>query len=138
MNKAIEKYIPSAVDLIEAKLAKNGKVATEYKGYISSMGASIIQSGLVATLAFYSAKEDNSGAAQAKQPLLDILHDLLKDKYQQLKNIHAHKDILSYALDLQRANNRAALQQLQRNVLNASVAMKLALRTFELVKNEAR
>lgn len=66
MNKReIEKQIPIAIDLIDEFMKKRNfkkddkeddkklkGIAKEYKGYISNFGASIIQSGLLSTVAF--------------------------------------------------------------------------------------
>ncbi len=134
MNQ-VEKHIPAAMELIGKKLSQgigNRNVPAVYKGYISSLGASIILSGLVPTLAFYNADTKDSDSEQARKPLLDILHELLKNRYV-LQN---QNTLLDYAISLQEQKKNAELRQLRHEVVNASIAVKLALRTFHLEGNE--
>ena len=61
--KAVNQYITNdLLDFITFEFKnKEGVVEaipSNFKGYISSFGASIIQSGLIPTLAFYSQKEN--------------------------------------------------------------------------------
>ena len=129
--KQVEKFIPSAVQLIKDHLTADiGKlfVPDVYKGYVASMGASIILSGLIPTLAFYNNEGENSGSEQPRRPLLNILQALLLHRYDDLER----RSLFDYALTLQAQNNRAELRQLRRDVINASIAVKLALRSFQM------
>jgi len=77
MNKKVNELIPKALTAIEKSgMVDAGKVDKEYKGYISSMGASIIQSGLLPTLAFYSNEFSDSGKKKLK--LITALHILIE------------------------------------------------------------
>lgn len=138
---AIEKYFTqSLLDAIENKLVikkeadKNkGKVPKEYKGYISSLGASIQQSGLIPTLAFYHDYEDKkeertSGSEQDRRPILDILLLLLKEKNIVPSNT---ENLFQYAVAL---DDVAKERRLKKHLLDACVALKLALRTFKMTK----
>ena len=129
--KQVEKFIPPAVQLIKDHLATGeGKlvVPSVYKGYISSMGASIIMSGLLPTLAFYNTDGDNSSSEKARRPLLNVLHGLLKDRHEGLDR----HGLFEHAIGLQEAKRHAALRQLKEEVIQASIAVKLALRTFKM------
>jgi len=58
--RAVEKLIPEAIIAITSSgMAVHGEVNKAYKGYISSLGAGIIQSGLLPTLAMYKGNEDS-------------------------------------------------------------------------------
>ena len=123
--KSYEKYInQELLNSIKKHIVKDNKVAKEYKGYISSMGASIIQSGLIPTLAFYSEKKssgnENSDADRTK--ILEIIQEILKKD----------KTLFELAIDLKTDSQK--LRKLQRDILNVSIALKLALRTFEITK----
>lgn len=110
-----------------------GYVHEVYKGYISSMGASIIQSGLIPTLAFYSENKPEGKAGRGekpKAPLLRILEKMLAARYSGLTS----KGLFLLALDLKGQPDE--LRRLQKDLVNATVALKLALRTFELKKPE--
>lgn len=134
--KLVDQYItPELLGWIRTKLGETKDEKTfvpkVYKGYISSMGASIIQSGIVPTLAFYSdgsREEGKSGSEAAKKPVLDVLTLMLrtKDRYSDLE---AGK-LFEYALNIKA--NKSRLRLLQKDIVNASIALKLALRTFDL------
>ena len=94
------------------------------------MGASIIQSGLIPTLAFYSDTDKdnnkNSGGDEPKQYLLDIIGDML-----------GHKNLFGYALSLKEGDNpQKRLRKLKRDVIHVSIALKLVLRTFKMVESK--
>ena len=80
MKKNIEKLIPAAMEAVEKKLAKNGKVPKVYNGYISSLGASLIQMGLLPTLAFYthSKKKNKANSKEERPKLLHAIFQLIE------------------------------------------------------------
>lgn len=146
MKQTIENLIPEALILIEAWLGrpapadKGGdsviQVEKVYKGYIASMGASLIQSGLLPTLAIFSA--DDSGDKGDRRKLMRILTELLKhqwkERYGEIPAVSTGKDeirLLVFAVN--NKDNASLLRQLRRDLTQASVALKLALRTYNLV-----
>jgi CRISPR type III-B/RAMP module-associated protein Cmr5 len=131
MNKAIETYISRAMPILEnAEIKqmeeKNSKLSKEYKGYLSSLGASMRMSGLVPTLAFFSSKE-NSAKADRRQ-VLDWITTILNQQppYSAIQN---GKALFDYSREAGIDKNR-----LEKDILDASVALKLCIRTFELTK----
>ena len=62
----IEKYIPIALEVLAEKdlgIVQKEKINKTYNGYISSFGASIISSGLLPTMVFYSKGTGGEGDA---------------------------------------------------------------------------
>ncbi len=125
MNKVIELYIEPAMQELQAESKKAGKIAKEYKGYIASLGASIIMSGLIPTLAFYSSKE-NSAKGDRSQVLRWITNIL---KIQAPYNRSTLTDLFKYARE-----GTTDCKRLEQDILDVSVALKLCIRTFELTK----
>ena len=123
MNKKVNELIPKALTAITASgMVDAGKVDKEYKGYISSMGASIIQSGLLPTLAFYSNEFSDSGKKKLK--LITALHILIE-------NVNNPK-LLNYVLSgTHNGINKAEIDKYEKKISNALIALKLALRTFK-------
>ena len=118
MNQKINQLIPKAIDAIsDGEMATDGKVEKEYKGYISSMGASILQSGLIATLAFYSKDAEGSGAKRTY--LLKAIGVLVVPD-------NNNSELLKYVLV-----NPSNQRKIENDISNALIALKLALRTFE-------
>lgn len=141
MNERINKLIPIAMDALKFSNSQiadsNDKIAKEYKGYISSMGASIMQSGLLATLAFYS--KEASGDAERKN-VLKALHYILCTE----ENSSRSGKLISYVLDNTKKENhqgnsftidslhRYKLSIMEERISNALIALKLALRTYHI------
>lgn len=136
MKSKIDTLIPFAVKAIQVNLVKENLVVDkEYVGYISSFATGIRQSGLLATVAMFSnstqgkeAKEVKEGLAtkhtlDPKNILNAILHILRQESTIEEKNL------FDYLL----ANQDNAL--LRKQIENAAIAIKLSLRTFNLVKS---
>lgn len=131
MNKRkIEELIPYAIDIIQEVLVNDGKVEKEYKGYISSFGASIIQAGLLPTIAFFE-KTSSSAKADRKKLTKAILKLIYIMKGKKEENQNNETTLLDYAL-----NNIKKDLNLKEDIINATVALKLALNTFEFEQGE--
>lgn len=117
MNK-IEQILPSAIRALESSgIIKNNRIPSQFKGYISSFGASVISSGLLPTIAFYS----NQGAAEeGRHLLLEAIHDVLAEHNKHL----ASGNLKEYVLIQE---NRGLAK---REIFDACIALKLAIRTF--------
>jgi len=151
MNK-IEKLLPSALKAAEKYITVDDErlsVPKQFKGYISSFGASVIQSGLMPTLAFYSdakkAKGDRSLLIPALIDILfqnksygedkkirEVLDALAEDDNKDLKSRIHH--FFSWLL----ATNKDNPEKFRREFMDASIALKLALRTFREVDHDKK
>ena len=110
MRKRIEAYIPKALEAIETLSISNkdGEVAKQFNGYISSFGASIRQAGLLATSLFCGEK---GRAEEERQKVVQAIEEIIGKSIQQ--NIED--------------------KNLKSEVEDAAVALKLAIRTYKLV-----
>jgi len=125
MNKRIDKYLPVAIEIIrDVEIAdENGHVKNEFNGYFSSFGASIIQSGLKPALAFFS--NENSETAKQKAKIPKAIYKLVIDK-----DIEPEANaLLLYII------NENKEKELLPKILDASIALKLALRTYNWDKS---
>lgn len=124
MSKRINKLISIALEAAEKHLEKDGKIEKEYNGYISSFGAAVIQSGLKAAVAFN--ESESSGSAKDRKKLMKaILHILKKGQM----NDGDNDKLMNYVLE----NDNPATKS---DIMDAAAALKLAIRTFKLEKNE--
>lgn len=129
-NTLEEKLIPAAIKAVNDKMSKDGKVNSAYKGYISAFGAGIIQSGLLPTLAMFKGNEDNEKKKAETGNLLNAVYEVVKSKYEQKPK---ENSLFDYVLEkMQKENDR---QGIINEVINASVAVKLAIRTFKLIES---
>lgn len=140
MKEKINELIPSAIDAItKSKIAVNGEVKKEFKGYISSIGSSIIQSGLLPTLAFF---QNKGGKTADSYLVLDAVLRLIKSNYDE------HERLIDYVILTCRTNQTAnnqyrlhnldhdKLEKVETEITDALVALKLALRTFKIDEDE--
>lgn len=118
MNK-LERLLPLAIEAIEeSEVVAEDKIKSQFKGYISSFGASVISSGLLPTIAFYS----NQGGAEEKRELLLVaIHTVLRKQGQHLNT----NSLTEYVM----AETNTALAK--RRIFDACIAIKLAIRTFK-------
>lgn len=115
----IENHIPKVMEILSDTFT-DGVIPSSYNGYISSFGASIIQSGLKPTLALF--ENENANTQEKKQLLPKLILEVLdKDSSQ--------KSLLKYVLA--KPNEE---QYLKQQILNIAVAIKLSIRTFKLEK----
>lgn len=124
-KKRVEVMIPVAIDAIRKIILEDNKVSKEYNGYISSFGASIIQSGLIPTIAFYENKSANSKGNRSKitSAILYVITDG--------KNINGK--LLDYVLS-KKEDDRVVKQKIN----DAAISIKLAIRTFEMIDSEEK
>ncbi len=142
MKNNINNMIPAAIEAItDSKMAKeSGVVNKEYKGYISSMGASIMQAGLLPTIAFF-ANDENKKADSSK--LLDAVLLLINPDYQE------RQKLINYVIESCKPDNyvenndegiglnnldQYKLMIMEEEISDALIALKLAIRTFKFSK----
>jgi|GEM_PF-547406 len=137
MKKRIEKYFPAALEAIKTVLQDNNPVIVidrEYQAYIASFGASVLQMGLLPTLAVYADQE--SGAAKDRRRLLQVLSLTMmaengKFLSEPVKNALKGKERELFQVAVYHEPLR---KELTDRILDAAVAVKLCLRTFNLTK----
>ena len=119
-KKRIESYIPKAMEVLEDEF-RDGTIPSAYNGYISSFGASIIQSGLKVTLALF--ENTNANTKESKEDLSYLIIRVLTGKKDDISLLH-------YVL---KCKNEELLKE---QILDISIAIKLSIRTFKLQKEE--
>lgn len=121
-KRRIEKYLPKAIKLIEnGGFLKDKEIPGVYNGYISSFGASIIQSGLLATSAFYENQQSKS--EQNREKVTKVILKLIDEK----ANTGRLFDYLQ---------KKKITPELTDKIRDAAVALKLGIRTFKLADKE--
>jgi CRISPR-associated protein Cmr5 len=121
MNKnRIEKMIPNAMDELKTIgiLTDDGRLPSNYSGYIDSYGPTIRQSGLMQAVAFNE---------KVKREKINSLIKLVLEKRGYIETTPNKKliDIVKEA-----SNNSEEKAKLQRLILEAITACKHAMRTF--------
>ncbi len=153
MKKEITKLMFKAEEAVEKFLTKtkpNAKgdeaghkdedpvVHKEYKGYVASLGAALRTSGLIPTLAFYSAEKsekENTNTAQRYKLLQAIAYCLFKEENPDrtfLINEISQKIYCPNSDEI----NRKKLKKWEKRITEASIAIKLAMRNFKFTEEE--
>jgi CRISPR-associated protein Cmr5 len=98
---------------------KKGETDKVFNSYIASFPASVIQSGLVPALAFYCGEAASEGD---RSLIIEAIAAMLSEKYPTFTSAQAmfKSCVISY--------NRAQ----QEDIINASIALKLMIRTYKI------
>ena len=135
-RRSIERYIPKVISEIQEQLLedvyvkdKNDEkkkikvigVAESFNGYISSFGASIMQSGVLPTVALFEKQEAKT--KQKKYRLNSVILSVLKDVYKP----SSKNTLLEYVVE-----HKEYEDILKKYILDISIAVKLSIRTFRL------
>ena len=110
-NKNIEKLIPKAINLLQ-----NFPKEKVYQGYLASFGPTVITSGILQAVAFYTGDDK-------KKKVINLMFNLIKEDL---------KTNQSTLLDTLNENENYKNYAIKNKILEASIACKLAIRTFEL------
>ena len=123
-KKRIEKYIPEAIEVLDREFS-DGVIPSAYNGYISSFGASIMQSGILPTLALF--ENTNASTKENKEYLSHLIVNILRD----------NRDDVSLLREvLNREERGESRNHLKEQILDISIAIKLSIRTFKLKKGD--
>lgn len=119
-KRNIEKNIPKALKVLQTTFGDT--IPSSYNGYISSFGASIMQSGLKPTLALF--ENENAKTLEKKKLLTSVILEILE-------NNSKETSLLKYVI-----NSNIDETQLKKQILDISIAVKLSIRTFKLEKGK--
>ena len=124
MNKAkVDQYIPAAYDALkDAGIVQDGKIDSGFRGQIATFGAAVSMGSLLSAIAFFSEK-DKSAVDRVK--LLDALFRVLKSNGMD----GSYQNLYQYA---------AAHPDCQEEVLNAAIALKLAINLYPKRDKDAK
>lgn len=134
MLRKIEYLIPAALEAIDhvfaADIQGNG-IPSGYQSAASGFGTTIMQMGLLPTLAVYA--DEGADAGIDRKKLLSALKKILtheKSRFSQKTMLRQEQSLLKDALQ---PNFPQA--ELKEHLLHASLAFKLAIRTYKLKKS---
>lgn len=134
MNRKVEYLLPMALaaidEVFDKEIAKNG-IPSGYQAAASGFGVSLLQMGLLPTLAVYI--DEGSGAEIERKKVLEVLLQIInksKINDNQWNQLIADSTLLRFLAE--RRNDSQFLKELKEKLLLASVAFKLAIRTYKL------
>ena len=145
MNKRkIEEWIPLAKNAIEKTgISKDGKILKSFRGQISSFGAAVTMGSMKAAVAFFS---DNGGASVKREELMKAILEILQRQEKEVgmqvdgqnkpihgKSVKEYKTLAEYVFS---EENPKLEDEMKEEIINAAIAIKLAMNLFELVDDK--
>lgn len=133
--KISKKQIEYAIEALRANniITNDNQYPKVFKGYISSFGAAVIQSGLIPAIIFFENEDNNANADRHK--IIGVLKDIINAMRQQYtvtdatilvsSQIPANYSMAQYIIE------HGNTDQLLKEITEAAVAMKLALRMYK-------
>ena len=149
MKREVEILIPAALRAVEGNLLKDEqeKIAyKEYDGYAASLGAAIRMSGLLPALSFYSDVHKGTSMPRRYTLLVAILEtlgekvpegtlkagrELLRRVISEVYGASVFTAGRNQALPTMKQAGKERLTEWEDRILHASVALKLALRSYQ-------
>lgn len=127
-DKQLEKYMVKAFEYMEdpdKKVVVGGKVSGSLKAIAASFGPDVYEIGLVSTLVTYSSKVNSNPEYQT---MLDMIWAL----YKKVEGNKVPKTTSDSAMDyaIKNAGNYSVSKMFKKELLRASVAIKLTLRSY--------
>lgn len=125
MNKAkVDGYIPAAYQALkDAEIVQDGKIDAGFRGQIATFGAAVSMGSLLSAIAFFS---EQNAAAVDRAKLLDAILSVLQSKKDAKSD---YKSLYQYA---------AATPDCREDVLNAAIALKLAINLYPKRDRDAK
>ena len=116
-KKAVDKLIPQAYEALKShKIAENNSIPKTFRGQISSFGAAISIGSVLSAVAFFS--QAGGGSEIDRSKLMDAVFDLMPNKPN-------YSSLREYIIK----NNDKSTKE---NILNACIALKLAMNFYQL------
>ncbi len=123
-NKKVNLLIPKAIKAIENQFGNNAKVPNEYRNYLASFGTVVRMSGIETAVAIYS---KGSNGIEDKSKVILMIYDVLylkEGEKNKIDNVRCHM--------LKLIEKDESKYKIKDSILEAAIALKLALNFFEL------
>ena len=121
-KRRVDDMIPRAYDYLQkSKIVKDGKIIKTYRSAIATFGAAVAMGSLISGTTFFYAKNEN--VKIDRKELANILLQLVCDK----DNQGQYSDLFDYV------KTRDNSQETKELIMDAAVALKLAMNLYELV-----
>lgn len=143
-KRKIDEYISKAIEVLNnnKKIVKEGgKIDKTFSGQIATFAVAVSTGSLLSAVAFFS---DNGGASNERSSLMDVIYKIVIDENSQgITNQENDSNINSKLLEhvknkykeFKLKNDIVSYNRVKEDILNAAIAIKLAMNFYELVDN---
>lgn len=125
--RKVDQLLEKAIELCEVHLILQNVIDERCESDIASFGTALLQSGLAPAVAMYS--DSTSDAGKRRLKILAIVDRLLGSGPISDALDERNKSLLRRVLSENDADNKRMLRQ---EIMTVCIALKLAIRTFEL------
>lgn len=125
----IDALLKVADEALKKEIVKKGIVDDGYDSAIAAFGPTVVLSGLMPTLAFYCAEKKHEKSKTDKRKVINAIALTLQLKY----GWTDHNQLFGHCLNNQ--SNSLAIEKLTIDIVDASVALKMMVRTYKIVKS---
>ena len=130
-KQRINDYLPFAYEALDkCGVAENNEINKTFRGQISTFGAAITMGSLLAAVAFFS---EQGGATTERQKLMKSIHYVILAS--------EGKDVSkcdSNSLFIFENTQKDQTDNLKEKILDASIALKLAMNLYSLKKDDKK
>ena len=148
-KRKIDEYISKAIEVLNnnKKIVKEGgKIDKTFSGQIAIFAVAVSTGSLLSAVAFFS---DNGGASNERSSLMDVIYEIIADEKlsdtdkeddKNKRNVNnKNSKLLDYVISkyekLKESNDIVSYNRIKEDILNAAIAVKLAMNFYELVDN---
>lgn len=148
-KRKIDEYISKAIEVLnnnEKIVKEGGKIDKTFSGQIATFAVAVSTGSLLSAVAFFS---DNGGASNERSSLMDVIYEIIANE--KLPDIDKENDknrdnlnnknskLLDYVKSKyeksKESNDIVSYNRVKEDILNAAIAIKLAMNFYELVDN---
>lgn len=137
-KRKIDEYIPKAINSLSKneKIVINGKIKSGFAGQIATFSVAVSTGSLLSAVAFFS---ENKKSTVERQELMNVIYEIITGENVREKEANNSDSVLlSYVkkkyeqTHSQKGDASSLLDygQFQQDILNAAIAVKLAINFF--------
>lgn len=128
-KQRIDEYLPFAYEaLSECGVAANNEINKTFRGQISTFGAAITMGSLLASVAFFS---EQGGSTTERQKLMKSIHYVISRS----ENEDVSRCSSNSLFMLVKNTREEHIDSLKEKILDAAIALKLAMNLYSLKKD---
>ena len=128
-KKMVDEYLPAAYDALncEGVVESGGKIKNSYRAHISTFGVMISMGSVLSAAALFCEGNENSPASKERLLLAKCIYRIIKGKGCENQN----NALFKYVREEVNKNKERAVKE---KMINAAIALKLAMNLYQLVQ----
>ena len=139
-NGMISKNVDLAYNILKDQVAINGKIDKGYLGQVDGFSSTIMNSGLVSAIAFFSRKQNkelnnNVNEQVNRKHVLKVIANIL-DQDPSVEFTIGQKDEILSLFNYANINDKIKQKEIMNQIMDAVVAVKFAIKLFPLISSD--